>query len=69
MRLTPLARWGRAPTDPATLMRPTTREWLSCADYASPVTHYRHERDWRICDRFAAGVLIGVLAALALGVL
>ncbi len=47
----------------------TPRVMQTDADYASPVTRYKHERAWRICDRFAAGVLVGVLACLALGVL
>lgn len=71
MRLAPLARWGRAPTDPAQLARwqRTPRESLTRAEYASPVTHYVHERSWRWCDRFCAGLLLGVLLALTLGVL
>lgn len=69
MRLAPLARWGRAPTDPAHLARwqRTPRESLTRAEYASPVTRYAHERSWRCCDLFAAGVLVGVLAAFAVG--
>lgn len=47
----------------------TPRESMTRAEYASPVTQYRHERSWRVCDRFTAGVLLGVLAALAMGVL
>ncbi len=47
----------------------TRRESLTRAEYASPITRYEHERSWRICGRFSAGLLVGVLVALALGVL
>ena len=39
------------------------------AEYASPVTRYVHERSWQWCDRFAAGVLVGVVLALLMGLL
>lgn len=48
----------------------TRRESLSRADYASPVTRYvSNDRAWRICERFAAGLLVGVLLCIALGVI
>ena len=47
----------------------TPRSMQSRADYAYAGTRYVHERSWIWCDRFAAGVLCGVLLALALGVL
>ena len=47
----------------------TRRESLTRADYASPITRYVHERAWIWCDRFAAGVLVGVLIALGMGAL
>lgn len=55
-------------TTPGVWLR-TQRMSQSAADYASPITRYKHERSWRICDRFAAGLLVGVLVALALGAL
>ena len=47
----------------------TRRESLTPAEYASPITRYVHERSYRWCDKFAAGVLVGVLVALAMGAL
>lgn len=60
----------RAPflTSPGTWLR-TPRIDQTAAEYASPVTRYAHERNYRWCDAFAAGVLAGVLIALSLGVL
>lgn len=71
MRLAPLARWGKGPTDTAQLARwqKAPRESLTRAEYASPITRYVHERSYRWCDAFAAGVLAGVLIALAMGAL
>jgi len=59
---------------PAFLMSPgvwlrTARIDQTWADYANPITRYKHERSYRWCDAFAAGVLVGVLLALAMGVL
>lgn len=63
MRLTPLARWGKAPTDTAHLSRWTyaPRVSQSRADYASPVTRYPHERSWLASDVVIAAVLVGVV--------
>lgn len=47
----------------------TRRESLTPAEYASLITRYVHERSYRWCDAFAAGVLTGVLIALAMGAL
>lgn len=71
MRLTPLARWGKSPTDPAHLQRwlRTQRTDQSPAEYAAPITRYAHERAWSWCDKFAAGVLVGVVLALLIGLL
>lgn len=55
-------------TSPGTWLR-TPRTDQSAADYASPLTRYAHERSYRWCDAFAAGVLAGVLIALAMGAL
>lgn len=55
-------------TSPGTWLR-TPRTDQSSADYASPLTRYAHERSYRWCDKFAAGVLVGVLIALAMGAL
>lgn len=43
------------------------RESLSRADYASPVTRYKHERSWLWSDRVIALLLICVIAAIAVG--
>ena len=45
----------------------TPRSDTTMIDYASPVTRYVHERSYRWCDAFAAGLLVGVLVTLALG--
>lgn len=50
--------WSRSP-----------RAMQSRADYAYAGRRYVHERSWQWCDRFAAGVLVGVLAALLMGVI
>lgn len=55
-------------TSPGTWLR-TPRASVSRADYASPVTRYKHERSWIWNDRFMAGLLIGVVLALAIGAL
>ena len=55
-------------TSPGSWLR-TQRLSQSAVDYASPVTRYVHERSYRWCDKFAAGVLVGVLVALAMGAL
>lgn len=71
MRLTPLARWGKAQTDAAHLSRwlRTPRTDQTAADYAYAGTRYEHERSYRWADAFAADVFAGVLIALSLGVL
>jgi hypothetical protein len=55
-------------TSPGTWLR-TPRVDQTRAEYASPVTRYVHERSWQWADRFAAGVLVGVVMALLMGVL
>lgn len=45
------------------------RESLSQADYASPVTRYKHERSWLLSDRVIALLLVCVIAAISLGAL
>lgn len=55
-------------TSPGTWLR-TPRVDQTRAEYASPVTRYVHERSWQWADRFAAGVLVGVVLALLMGVL
>ena len=55
-------------TSPGIWLR-TPRVDQTAAEYASPVTRYVHERSWQWADRFAAGVLVGVVMALLMGVL
>lgn len=55
-------------TSPGSWLR-TTRINQSRADYASPLTVYRHERSWRMSDGVIAALLVAVIAALTIGVL
>ena len=55
-------------TSPGSWLRaPRVNE--SRADYASPITVYRHEHSWRVSDAVIVVILVGVIAAFALGVL
>jgi len=47
-------------TDPGTWMR-TRRIDQSSADYASPITRYKHERSWLASDIVIAAILGGVV--------
>ena len=63
MRLAPLARWGKSPTDPAHLARwlRTPRVNQSAADYASPLTCYTSDvRMWEGIAAVMLAVCIGV---------
>lgn len=55
-------------TSPGTWLR-APRTDQTAAEYASPITRYAHERSWAWADKFAAGVLVGVVLALLMGVL
>jgi len=55
-------------TSPGTWLR-APRVDQTRAEYANPVTRYEHERSWRVNDRFMAGLLLGVVLALSLGLI
>lgn len=55
-------------TSPGAWVR-TTRINQSRADYASPLTVYRHERSWRMSDGVICALLVAVILALTIGVL